>query len=69
MVKSQFKNEPKAPHTDALWQAGNDGNVRGPQKFIRRSVYTAAIVNPLASLLVVAGIAGAGFGIAAWNKR
>ncbi|MGI4826714.1 MAG: SDR family oxidoreductase [Janthinobacterium lividum] len=69
MVKSQFKNEPKTPHKDSLWQAGDDGQVRGPQKFIRRSVYTAGIVNPLASLFVVAGIAGAGFGIAAWRKR
>ena len=69
MVKAQFKDAPKTPHKDSLWQAGDDGQVRGPQKFIRRSVYTAAIVNPVASLLVLAGVAGAGVGIAAWRKR
>ncbi len=59
MVKSQFKEEPKQPHRpDSLWQPGIDGQVRGDQSFIRRSAYTAAIVNPLAMLLAV-GVAGA----------
>jgi short-subunit dehydrogenase len=67
MIKSQFKPEPKQQRQDSLWQPGNDGQVRGDQRFIRRSAYTAAIVNPLATL-VLAGLTGAGIGFAAWRK-
>ena len=67
MIKSQLKPEPKQHRQDSLWQAGQDGQVRGDQSFIRRSGYTAAIVNPLASLLVV-GAVGVGIGFAVWNK-
>ena len=67
MVKSQFKHEPKHSRQDSLWQAGKDGQVRGGQSFIRRSAYTAGIVNPLATLAVV-GLIGAGIGCAAWKK-
>jgi short-subunit dehydrogenase len=67
MIKSQLKPEPKRHRQDSLWQAGQDGQVRGDQSFIRRSGYTAAIVNPLASLLVV-GAVGVGIGLAVWNK-
>jgi NAD(P)-dependent dehydrogenase (short-subunit alcohol dehydrogenase family) len=67
MIKSQLKPEPKRHRQDSLWQAGQDGQVRGDQSFIRRSGYTAAIVNPLASLLVV-GAVGVGIGFAVWNK-
>lgn len=68
MVKSQFKKEPKQQRQDSLWQAGNDGQVRGDQSFIRRSGYTAAIVNPFATLLV-AGLAAAGIGLAVQMAR
>jgi NAD(P)-dependent dehydrogenase (short-subunit alcohol dehydrogenase family) len=67
MIKSQFKSEPKHHRQDSLWQAGNDGQVRGDQRFIRRSGYTAAVLNPLAPLLVV-GALGTGIGYAVWNK-
>jgi NAD(P)-dependent dehydrogenase (short-subunit alcohol dehydrogenase family) len=67
MIKSELKPEPKRHRQDSLWQAGQDGQVRGDQSFIRRSGYTAAIVNPLASLLVV-GAVGVGIGLAVWNK-
>jgi NAD(P)-dependent dehydrogenase (short-subunit alcohol dehydrogenase family) len=67
MIKSQLKPEPKRNRQDSLWQAGQDGQVRGDQSFIRRSGYTAAIVNPLASLAVV-GAVGAGIGFALWRK-
>jgi NAD(P)-dependent dehydrogenase (short-subunit alcohol dehydrogenase family) len=66
MIKSQFKPEPKKDRQDSLWQPGHDGQVRGDQSFIRRSGYTAAIVNPLASLLLI-GVVGAGIGYALWN--
>jgi short-subunit dehydrogenase len=67
MIKSQFKHEPKHPRQDSLWQPGEDGHVRGDQSFIRRSAYTAAIVNPVASLAAM-GLIGAGIGFAAWRK-
>ncbi len=43
MIKSQLKPKPKRHRQDSLWQAGQDGQVRGDQSFIRRSGYTAAI--------------------------
>jgi len=52
---------------DSLWQAGNDGQVRGDQSSIRRSGYTAAIVHPFAAALLV-GFAGVGLALATWNK-
>jgi hypothetical protein len=59
LIKSQFKSEPKQFRQNSLWQAGQDGQVRGDQSFIRRSGYTAVIANPLASFLVVATIGAA----------
>ncbi len=67
VVKSQLKDRPRQPRPDSLWQSGVDGDVRGGQGFIRRSLYTAGIVNPLATL-VVASLAGAGIGFAIWRK-
>jgi short-subunit dehydrogenase len=67
MIKAQLKSEPKHQRQDSLWQPGNDGKVRGDESFIRRSAYTAAILHPLASLML-AGLAGAGIGFAAWKK-
>jgi NAD(P)-dependent dehydrogenase (short-subunit alcohol dehydrogenase family) len=67
LIKSQFKPEPKQHRQDSLWQAGQDGQVRGDQSFIRRSGYTAAITNPLASVLVVATV-GAGIGYVVLKK-
>jgi short-subunit dehydrogenase len=66
MIKSQFKQESKQQRQDSLWNAGVDGQVRGDQTFIRRSAYTAAIVNPVATLAV--GLIGAGLGFAAWKQ-
>jgi short-subunit dehydrogenase len=67
MIRSQYKTEPKQQRQDSLWQAGKDGQVRGDQNSIRRSGYTAAIVHPFATALLV-GLAGVGIGFAAWNK-
>jgi short-subunit dehydrogenase len=67
MIRSQLKPEPKQQRQDSLWQPGNDGQVRGDQSFIRRSAYTAAVVHPLATLML-AGLTGAGIGFAAWRK-
>ena len=66
MIKSQYKHERKHPRQDSLWQPAEDGHVRGDQSFIRRSAYTTAIVNPLASHAAV-GLVGAGIGFAAWK--
>ncbi len=67
VIKSQLKDHPRQPRPDSLWQSGVDGDVRGGQRFIRRSLYTAGIVNPLATL-VLASLAGAGIGFAIWKK-
>ncbi len=67
MIKSQLANEAKTQKPDSLWEAGVDGEVRGDQSFIRRSAYTAGIVNPVASSLV-AGVAAVGLGLALWKK-
>jgi short-subunit dehydrogenase len=67
MIKSQYKTEPKQQRQDSLWQAGNDGQVRGDQSSIRRSGYTAAIVHPFAAALLV-GFAGVGLALVTWNK-
>ncbi len=69
MIKSQYKRgQPNTVRDGSLYAPGRDGQVRGDQKFIRRSGYTALVVNPIASLLVLAGIASAGFGIV-WAKK
>ncbi len=67
MIKSQLKSEPKEPRPDSLWQAGEDGEVRGGQKGIRPSVYTAGIVHPTATALL-AGVVGVGVGFALWRR-
>ena len=66
MIKSQYKHERKHPRQDSLWQPAEDGHVRGDQNSMRRSAYTTAIVNPLASLAAV-GLVGAGIVFAAWK--
>lgn len=68
MVKAQFKPKPKVSRQDSLWQAGQDGNVRGDQPFIRRSGYTAAILHPGAAAAVL-GVVGAALGLAMWKRR
>ncbi len=67
LIKSQLKDQPAQPHQDSLWQPGEDGNVRGGQSGIRRSVYTAATVNPAVTAAVIA--AGVAVGIAVLGKR
>ena len=67
MVKSQFKPEPKSSHLDSLWQAGEDGRVRGDQKFIRPSVYTAASIRPAVTATVF-GLLGVAAGVYAWRR-
>ncbi len=39
-VEVAIRKQPKQPR-DSLWQPGDDGDVRGGQGFIRRSLYTA----------------------------
>lgn len=68
MVKAQFKPKPKVSRPDALWQAGQDGSVRGDQPFVRRSSYTAAILHPGAAAAVL-GVVGAVAGLAIWRRR
>jgi NAD(P)-dependent dehydrogenase (short-subunit alcohol dehydrogenase family) len=67
MIKSQIKHQPKQVRQDSLWQAGEDGQVRGDQRFIRRSAYSTAIVNPIASVIMIGAI-GAVVGYALWSK-
>lgn len=67
IIRSQMKKEPKPPRPDSLWQAGADGDVRAGQGFVRRSLYSAAVVNPLATL-AVASLTGAALGYAIWKK-
>ncbi len=67
MIKSQLKAEPKQPHGDNLWQAGEDGSVRGGQKFIRPSTYTAAYVHPAVTATAF-GLIGVAAGIWGWKK-
>ena len=66
MTKSQLKPESAKPRQDSLWQAGQDGEVRGGQPFIRRSAYTAAIVNPFWTMAAV-GLLGAAVGFG-WKR-
>lgn len=47
MVESQFKEGPvNTTGQDSLWQAGQDGHVRGEHDSIRRSGFTAAQLHP-----------------------
>jgi short-subunit dehydrogenase len=65
MIKSQLKNEPKTSRPNSLWEAGEDGSVRGDQKGIRPSVYTAGEVHPTATAILFGAI-----GVAAvWGWR
>jgi NAD(P)-dependent dehydrogenase (short-subunit alcohol dehydrogenase family) len=66
MAESQMKDEPNKPRKDSLWQAGDDGEVRGGQKWIRPSSYTAAYVNPGITAAVF-GVIGLAAGLAAWR--
>jgi hypothetical protein len=68
MIKSQFGagSENTKGH-DSLWQAGVDGNVRGNHASIRRSVFTAANLNPAVTAGVV-GLIGLGIGLACRPK-
>ncbi len=67
LVKSQLKDQPAVPRKDNLWQAGDDGSVRGGQTGIRHSAYTALTVHPtVTAALVSAGLIA---GVAAWRKR
>ncbi len=63
MAKSQFQPGPEntAGH-DSLWQAGQDGHVRGHHASIRRSSFTAANLNPAITTSVVA-LAGIALGL------
>lgn len=71
MVKSQYKpGQPNTIREGSLYAPGKyEPQVRGDQKFIRRSGYTALVVNPVASLLVLAGVVGAGVGVVWARKR
>ena len=68
MIKSQFKSGPEntAGH-DNLWQAGEDGNVRGDHDSIRHSVFTNAELHPALTSGVVA-LATLGIGLAIARK-
>lgn len=67
LVKMQLKDQSAQPKRDNLWQAGEDGLVRGDQQGIRPSTYTAATVNPAVKAIVFA--AGLAVGLAALRKR
>ena len=67
LVKSQLQDQAAQPHRDNLWQAGEDGSVRGNQSGIRHSAYTALTVHPaITTTLVTASVIA---GIAAWQRR
>ena len=57
MVSSQYKDKLKVQRPDSLWQAGVDGSVRGDQKSIRPSTYTAAILHPAIAASLVGAVA------------
>ena len=65
LVKAQLSSEPARAQPGSLWQAGEDGNVRGGQSGIRRSLYTAATVNPAITALTVASVV---IGLVAWRN-
>lgn len=67
MIKSQVKEEPAKPRPDSLWQAGVDGSVRGDQKWIRPSLYTAGTVHPGVTATAL-GLIGVGAGLMAWRR-
>ncbi len=67
MIKSQVKDEPKKPRPDSLWKAGEDGSVRGDQKWIRPSLYTAGYVHPAVTATAF-GLIGVAAGIWGWKR-
>ena len=67
MIKSQLKPDPAPERPDNLWQAGQDGRVRGDHPSIRHSTYTTAAVHPTLSAAIL-GIACAAVGFAAWRQ-
>jgi short-subunit dehydrogenase len=68
MIKSQFQDGPEnTVGQDNLWQAGQDGNVRGSHASIRRSAFTAANINPGLTVGLV-GLVGLGVGLACAQK-
>ncbi len=68
LIKSQLKSEPAQPKADSLWRAGQDGEVRGGQSGIRRSLYTAASVNPAITALAI-GAGAACLAVAIAKRR
>ena len=56
MAKSQYEKEPRQPHKNSLWEAGDDGQVYGRKSSGRPSTYTAARVHPGAALATVAAL-------------
>ncbi len=68
MIKAQTKSgaENTAGH-DNLWQAGEDGHVRGQHPSIRHSTYTNAGLHP-AWAAAIAGLASAGV-VFAWSRK
>jgi hypothetical protein len=68
MIKSQFRDGPEnTSGQDNLWQAGQDGNVRGNHTSIRRSAFTAADTHPHLTVGLV-GLVGLGVGMACARK-
>lgn len=67
MIKSQLKSEPAPEKTDNLWQAGQDGRVRGDHPSIRHSTYTTAALHPTITAALL-GVAGAAVGYATWRQ-
>lgn len=71
MVKSQFgggaDNTAGGAEANSLWQAGQDGNVRGNHASIRRSMFTNVELHPALGWSVVA-LAATGLGVAFARK-
>jgi NAD(P)-dependent dehydrogenase (short-subunit alcohol dehydrogenase family) len=68
LEKSQLKNEAPQGRHDSLWQAGEDGQVRGGQSGVRPSLYTAATVHPAVTAMTAVAL-GVAAGWAVWQKR
>lgn len=72
MIKSQFDdggdNTAGGAEANSLWQAGQDGNVRGHHASIRRSIFTNAELHPAFTWSIVA-LAASGLGLAFARKR
>ena len=67
IIRAQVKEEPKRSRPNSLWQAEEDGSVRGDQKGIRPSVYTAGAVHPTVTAALFSAL-GLVAGIWAWRK-